>query len=255
MDKKRKENKGEKKAYYVENCHPAIISKEDFEKAEQELRRRSIHKNKSNKTVNTKYALSDILVCAECGSPYRRVTWKGQYDETRYVWRCDNRLKNGKKYCKKSPTIDEAILHRTIMDCTTAIMEDNDIEKTVTENKNKIKQQKTSSQIDKQKQDFEKELEKYKIELDELITEELKGADVSQKYKELSQKINNVRNELEKHEEDRVDNLAIKTNIKLDRAFDESLVRQLVNKINIINKEEIEVEFISAIKVIKRLEY
>ena len=67
---------------------------------------------------SSKYALTELLVCGECGTPYRRCTWtvKG---EKKAVWRCINRLDFGKKYCHHSPTIEECVLQESIM---TAIM-------------------------------------------------------------------------------------------------------------------------------------
>ena len=43
--------------------------------------------------------LGGLLVCGECGSPYRRVTYMPRGNK-RYVWRCINRLEHGKKVCK-----------------------------------------------------------------------------------------------------------------------------------------------------------
>ena len=63
----------------------------------------------------SKYVLSDILVCAECGHYYRRVPWTNRQGEKRYVWRCINRLEHGTEYCKNSPTIDEKKIQREIM--------------------------------------------------------------------------------------------------------------------------------------------
>lgn len=63
--------------------------------------------------------MTELLVCGECKTPYRRCTWtvKGQ---KKIVWRCINRLDFGKKYCHNSPTVEESILQRAVM---RAIME------------------------------------------------------------------------------------------------------------------------------------
>ena len=62
---------------------------------------------------SSKYALTELLVCGECGSPYRRCTWTASGCK-RIVWRCINRLDYGKKYCHDSPTIEEGVLHKAI---------------------------------------------------------------------------------------------------------------------------------------------
>ena len=62
----------------------------------------------------SKYALSERLVCGECGTLYRRCIWtiRGQ---KKIVWRCVSRLDYGKKYCKASPTMEETMLQEAIM--------------------------------------------------------------------------------------------------------------------------------------------
>lgn len=61
-----------------------------------------------------KYALSGILIYGACNSPYRRCTWK-RNGKTRIVWHCQNRLRNGTKYCTNSPTIQESELHQALV--------------------------------------------------------------------------------------------------------------------------------------------
>ena len=68
-----------------------------------------------------KYALSGLLFCGECGTAYRRVVWT-QHGEKRAVWRCSSRLDYGKKYCKESPTLDEAPLQQAVLAAVNASM-------------------------------------------------------------------------------------------------------------------------------------
>ena len=81
ISKTRKANHGEAPMYLVENSHPAIISRDIFHRTQEELARRKRLRPKSDKTSITqsgkysKYALSEVLHCAECGSRYKRVTW------------------------------------------------------------------------------------------------------------------------------------------------------------------------------------
>lgn len=120
ISKKRKANEGEAPMYIVENCHPAIISRTIFNRTQEELSRRGTIKPKSGKRTFTasghhsKYALTDILKCGECGTSFRRVTWtiKGTH---RVVWRCISRLDYGKKYCTDSVTVPEEALQAAIV--------------------------------------------------------------------------------------------------------------------------------------------
>ena len=120
ISKTRKKNEGEAPMYIVENSHPAIISREMFNRAQEELSKRKSRSPQSQKTALTasgkysKYALTDVLICAECGSRYKRVTWTS-LGQKRIVWRCVNRLDNGKKYCQHSPTLSESALQEAIV--------------------------------------------------------------------------------------------------------------------------------------------
>ncbi len=75
-----KRNQGERDQYYIERTHPAIISRETFEKA-QALR---IQKLRRTETIKGKYPLSLKIVCGVCGRAFgRRASKKG-----RVSWVC-----------------------------------------------------------------------------------------------------------------------------------------------------------------------
>ncbi|MEL7622080.1 MAG: recombinase family protein [Clostridiales bacterium] len=115
-----KKNNGELPQYYVENCHPAIIDKLTFQRVQEEMARRSsLRKVSANAKTELakysgKYVLTELLSCGNCGSPYRRVTWT-RPEGKKIVWRCINRLENGKKFCKDSPTLEEGRIHTAVV--------------------------------------------------------------------------------------------------------------------------------------------
>lgn len=125
LTKKAVKNYGELPQYYVSNNHPAIIDRVTFDRVQEELARRSGKRKVSEKNCKTeqgkyssKFALTELLICGECGTPYRRVTW-AKNGKKKVVWRCINRLDYGTKYCKKSPTVEESMLHDAIMNTLT----------------------------------------------------------------------------------------------------------------------------------------
>ncbi len=122
ISKKIVRNTGEFPMVYVENNHPAIISRDTFYQAKAEMARRASKRKVMQKTGKTeqgkyssKYALSELLICGECGTPYKRCTW-ARNGKKRIVWRCVSRLEFGRKYCHDSPSLDEDKLHRAIVD-------------------------------------------------------------------------------------------------------------------------------------------
>ncbi len=122
-----KKNQGERPMVYVENNHPPIIPKEIFYQAREEMACRSSKRKVMQRTAKTeqgkysaKYALSELLVCGECGTPYKRCTW-ARNGKKRIVWRCVSRLEFGTKYCHTSPTLDEDKLHRAILEAINSL--------------------------------------------------------------------------------------------------------------------------------------
>ena len=113
-------NHGERPMYLVTNHHDPIIDRDTYNRVQQELARRNSKRKISDKTVteqgkySSKYALSELLICGHCGTPYRRTTWAAR-GKKQIVWRCLSRLEHGKKYCPDSPTINEEQLHRGIL--------------------------------------------------------------------------------------------------------------------------------------------
>lgn len=129
ISKIRQKNMGEAPMYYVQNSHPAIVSRELFNRVQEEFARRRTRQPQSSKTTITatgkysRYALTDVMVCAECGSKYRRVTWTSKGPK-RIVWRCISRLDHGKKYCKHSPTVKEPAVQKAVMRAVRRFNED-----------------------------------------------------------------------------------------------------------------------------------
>lgn len=81
ITKKTRKNNGELPMYLVKNHHEPIISRSDFNRVQEEMARRSAKRTIADKLTKTgqgkysaKYALSELLICGECGEHYRRVT-------------------------------------------------------------------------------------------------------------------------------------------------------------------------------------
>ena len=120
ISKKVIKNVGQMAQYYMPDHHEAIVSREQYNAVKAEMARRSALRSPSKSAVTgrscytSKYALSDRLVCGECGTLYRRCTWTS-LDRKYPVWRCTSRLNYGTKYCHDSPTIKEEPLQAAIL--------------------------------------------------------------------------------------------------------------------------------------------
>lgn len=120
INKKSRKNRGELPKYLITNNHPAIVERSVFQAVQAEMARRTNKRRVSDKGITEfgkysgKYALSELLVCGECGSAYRRKTWKKRNGEKEGVWLCINRIDNGREACQNSIALHEETLHRAI---------------------------------------------------------------------------------------------------------------------------------------------
>ena len=272
ISKKVKVNNGERTKYYVKNNHPAIIDAGTFGRVQEELARRS--GKRKVKMVGTKteqgkysgkYALTELLVCGECGTPYRRCTWtvKGQ---KKIVWRCINRLDFGKKYCHTSPTIEESVLHSAIM---TAIMEQ------AQQNVEVLKMLKLHIGMGIKADDTEDKSLDMQIRIAEIDAEfkqmlqaissenletydETKMTELMYEKQSLQQQLSQIADRQQKRENAKSRLAEIVTildglkNHPMD--YDDTLVRQILECVVVENKERIKVVFVGGLKAEQELQ-
>lgn len=261
LTKARKENQGELQKYYVENAHEAIIPREVFYKVQEELHQRAnIYKKSSKQETESKgkhsgkYTLSKITVCKECGCEYHRQIWS-KYGEKKAVWRCENRLRNGIRYCKDSPTIEESVLHRAVLHAINQVLENKD-DFVQTLRKNVV----TALTHGTEDSEYAKEKKKLQKAMAELIQQQAQQDGNKTAFEERCQVITaqiealemkqikaSSRGEKSRKMED-IENFLDKTNCVLTE-YDDKLVRKLIQNINVVNARKIEVVFKSGIIV------
>jgi site-specific DNA recombinase len=279
LTKKRVKNEGIVPQYYIEDNHEAIVPKEIFYRVQEEkTRRANLNKaavtRKSNKLkkekskFSSKYALTEILVCAECGHQYRRQVWS-KYGQKSAVWRCENRLKNGTKAsCKNSPTLKEEPLHNAIMMAINNVVENKGkFIGAFRENVIRVIGDYSTKGIST---DFDDKIESLQKEMLSLIEENAKqGAvaeDFDDEYKRISEEINELKKtklrlaqekkEAENYGEQLNEMESALRSIKPDvREFDEDLVRRLIKTIKVNKGEKLEIQFESGIVMDQMVDY
>lgn len=256
--------------YLIENHHVGIVTRERFNEVQTEMARRNAAKSPSKKSptglsrYTSRYALSERLVCGECGTLYRRCTWT-QKGEKRIVWRCVSRLDYGKKYCHSSPTMDEAPLQRAILSAIRTMFDD----------KNSLIEQITGAlkaeivpfpggsmslgDIDRKLAELEAQFQKllaqatedpaafsgqFKDILDEQTTLKQKRTEIlteSNENAEANKRIRDAEKLLERTE-------------LCPTEWDEPTIRQLVETVKVLSKDEIAVTFKGGIEIQQRIE-
>lgn len=266
ITKKSKRNNGELPMYYVENNHPAIIQREVFDRVQEEVsRRNSKRKTKQVGTktelgrYSSKYALSEILFCGDCGTPYRRCTWLNR-GKKKIVWRCISRLDYGTKYCKASPSIKETVLHTAIAEAIAqkAQMEDADIDRV--RRHIELYQSRKDVLAVLAKQERLRELQS-KIEyLTSMDSEEAENGDFDTKLEQLFTEMYAIQDELDaegaaksKPEQTTASINEMATVIQGMRnhpvEYDDQAVRQLIECIKVISADTIHIYFKDGTKI------
>ena len=123
LTKKRIKNNGTVPQYYVEGDHEAIIPKDIFLLAQEELaRRRLVHttKNGKRRCYSCNHCFAQIIFCGECGEFYRRIHWNNRGCKS-IVWRCCSRLEATGHACH-SRTVNETLLEQVVVDAINRVL-------------------------------------------------------------------------------------------------------------------------------------
>ena len=258
ISKRVKKNNGELPMYYVENSHPAIIERRIFDRVQEEIARRAGKKKVKQTGTKTelgrysgKYALTELLYCGECGTPYRRCTWSRD-GKKKIVWRCVSRLDYGKKYCKNSPSVEESRLHNAIAAAITkkANSEEINIGGIMNHIESFGSQRDTDGIIQRQRRIAE--IEKVIDDLARLNSDEAQNGELDYKFSELYAELYSVKDELEEMQSD-VSALdgdmlnemrEVVTGLKNHPVeYDDKVVRQLIDCIKVMSADTIKICF------------
>lgn len=263
LTKKKKKNNGELTQYYITDNHPAIIPREDFLNAQLELARRNSKKKVSQKKTKSvlgkycsKYALSERLVCGECGSMYRRTTWSKK-GKKKVVWRCINRLEFGTKYCQHSPTLPEEALHQAILQCVQTVAGDKD---DIMQNLRDVQENIilfSGSQVTPQS--LEKQINKLEQEMSALVKIVAQGGDsdfYAAKLRQLSEQKMDLTSQLQEIQKKKIENQALEyqyqqaliyinneENMNLTE-FNDDFIRRIIEQVTVLSASQIRIRFV-----------
>jgi len=279
LTKKKVKNQGYAPQYYIEDNHEAIIPKELFHQVQVEkARRASLNKaavtRKANKAkkekskYSSKYVLTELLTCGECGHSYRRQTWS-KYGQKSAVWRCEDRLKQGtSSKCHHSPTLKEEQLHDAIMKAINKVVENNgDFIGTFRENVIRVIGNYSTKGVTTE---YDEQIDALQKQMLTLIEDNARQGAVSEEFDEAYRKLSEQINELkqaklqvvraQKQAEnyaERIDELdkAIKTVNPEVRGFDQELVKRLIYSIKVNKGMKITIQFHSGIVMTESVDY
>ena len=108
LSKKKRYNKGELPMYHIQDSHEAIISLEQFDAVQEEIRRRAERHSRPHQNKG-KYPFSGLLVCGNCGKHYVRKTIA-----TGAVWICPTYSTKGKAACPSKRIPEKTLIAATL---------------------------------------------------------------------------------------------------------------------------------------------
>lgn len=216
---------------------------------------------------NSKYALSDIMICKECGKPYRRQVWSKNGQKSA-VWRCENRLKNGTKYCKHSPTLKEDVLNEAVMTAINSVVENHgDFVGAFRENVIQVIGSYSTKNVPTE---YDEQITKLQGDMLNLIEENAKKGSITEDFDEQYQRIAEQIRELKQkkldsiREQKRAGNFlqrvsdmdtCLKKVSCAVHEFDDDLVRRLLQGVKVINEDTLEIQFKSGIVMKQSIPY
>ena len=263
ISKKKKKNTGQVSQYLITNHHPAIIEPEKFDMVQSEMTRRGCIKKNDKKKHYGKYSgkfpFNNLIICGDCGAKYRRTMWVEKNGEKKPVWRCVNRIQNGKTYCRRSVSISDTYLTKKtveainiiyksrsrvkdILKCSIASLMGDTEQPMITKNTARLEElsdlmrdaifknatgEMTPEELEKICYEVKTESEKLRKENEEYeMTRKMKSAE-SSKLKQIFKAIDEMAEELTE--------------------IDNTLVRNIIEKMEVIAKDKLTIWFIGDI--------
>ncbi len=250
LSKKRVVNNGIVPQYYVENSHEPIIPREIYMMVQEEMIRRvNLRGNKGGKkrVYSSKYALSSIIYCGECGEIYRRIHWNNRGCRS-IVWRCVTRLEEKGSDCSSQTVNEETLKNAMVKAINMVLCSKNTFLHTLQDNIATVlheENDKSTVAIDKKLEELQKELLQMANSKDDYNN----VADEIYRLRELKQ------NTLIQHAEcqGKLQRIAEMTEFLKEQSielqeYEEQLVRKLIYKITVVDNHVI-IEFKSSVEI------
>ena len=250
-------NDGISNQYEIENNHPAIISKEDFFKAQEILKTRTEsyadNRQAGIKRFSHQYTFSSKIKCGYCGGNYSRRTLHGGTKNSKPIWQCTNYVRKTKAACPYSKTVKEEDLEKAFVEFLRWASDDSlsfyidpqyfdTVIDNITEKKSDL--DKIADQLRRQKKQLESKWDKLldmrlegTVTIDEFTK---KRNELNEQIKLVSEKINAVEEDIKNEEESKKAKTEIRQMIINNdiEAFNPELFRAVVDHVIIGGRDD-----------------
>lgn len=261
---KRKKNNGEAPKYEIKNHHKGIISKEDFLKVQEIMKKRAaefgnLPENRNKYT--RRYAFSGKIICSNCGAVFKRRTWNSKSKYKQIVWQCSTYINEGKNKCDMK-AIDDNTIKAVFVEMFNRLYENkNNFFKAFIDNIDKVlKESAKCENVSK----LDKEIDNVNEEIKKLIRQQIKGElqdevfdikhkSLNEKLQELKVSKNVVAFDSSKYKEILKRSKEIERIIEMRKSnlikFDDDIFKNLIEKIMVVTPTHIEFHLKNGMKV------
>lgn len=203
INKRRIENFGEEDQFYIKNHHEAIISAEDWDKA-QVIRMSRAHQTQlsadgKREKYMRKYALSSMCECGFCGTKLTRRTFHSSSTYEKPVWYCRTAANKGKDLCTHSKSVDETIIQGAFLEAYKLLADsfDDVLDSVLNTVEDVISDNKDAKRLEQVKKDISSLESKRKKLTDMLLEDTITKPAYDEKYDEFTNKITKLVDEKE----------------------------------------------------------
>lgn len=268
LSHKRVKNTGQIPQHYITDHHKAIVNRETFDRVQAEYARRNAKKKSSPYSEDTpkrgkysgKYALTELLICGNCGAPYRRCTWS-HHGYKKIVWRCTTKMDYGKEKCSDSYSLEENRLHTAILKALADLSSQKNVIKD--ELKTALVGTFTDCGTDISILALEQQIQEQENEMMKLVNLSIEHGNQQEfeaEFRRISHNITDLRRIIEVEKTKIKPQLDIDTRLEqlfetIDAAsadiqtFDDATIRQLIAQIRVINEHSLQIILVNGFQI------
>lgn len=202
ISKRRLDNLGEEDQYYIRNHHDAIISEEQFDKAQAILQRRAAPRKpvegfKRDK-FSRQYAFSCMMECGFCGSTLTRRSWHSGSQYNKVIWQCVSATKGGKKSCEHSKGIEEKAIESAFVASYSSLCKDKKsvLDDFLVKAEAELMAESSDAEFNMLKHQIQTQEKKKQRLLDMRLDDKLSPEEYERKYQEISLQLAKLRKQL-----------------------------------------------------------
>lgn len=241
LSKKRLKNEGQVESYFCENIIPPILDKVTWDMAQNEMKRRyDLAKHSHNNAkYNTKYPLSRMIRCGNCGAYYTRNNNMRENGKRVPSWWCISRTK--KQTCHNRPLKESLVFERYLEVLNGIVGQTDDIKSIMKKSISQVVVNNPQSTIER----LDNEINELQSDIVKLFQDKSNGkispSEYAIKGSKLSKKIEEIKKEKEKLQTDyssaamfnqKINDLYnVLDNLKPTAEFDEDVFKRLIDMI------------------------